>query len=110
MLSLQLDLCDLPGVYAFAETLCEGTISNPEGLDGEYLRDVKIPRLDSVIFNAAYGGWSGVNWLGLIWSFLTQGITQSVTWPNFKNALPTRLLNEQPQYNYVCAFYNHRMV
>ncbi|KAJ4266421.1 3-keto-steroid reductase [Fusarium torreyae] len=100
VLSLQLDLCDLRGVYAFANALVRGTVSNPEGLDDEYLRNVRIPRLDSVVFNAAYGGWSGVNWPKAVWTILTEGLVQSVTWPNFKMALPTARLNDRSNYNY----------
>lgn len=102
MLSLQLDLCDIRGVYAFADRLVHGVVGNPEGLEGEYLRQIRIPRIDSAIFNAAYGGWSGVNWPKAIWTFLSQGITQAVTWPDFKMPLPTCILNERPEYNYVC--------
>ncbi|KAM0426779.1 hypothetical protein ACHAPT_008095 [Fusarium lateritium] len=99
VLSLQLDLCDLRGVYAFAEELVHRPVSNPEGLEGEYLRDVRIPRIDTAVFNAAYGGWSGVNYPMAIWVILTQGLVQSVTWPTFKMALPTCILNERPEYN-----------
>ncbi|KAH7161382.1 hypothetical protein EDB81DRAFT_643875 [Dactylonectria macrodidyma] len=77
VLSLQLDLCDLRGVYAFADRLVHEPVSNPEGLQNEYLTNVHIPRLDSVV-----------------------GLTQSVTWPTFKKALPTCILNERPEYNY----------
>ncbi|CVK93640.1 related to ERG27-3-keto sterol reductase [Fusarium mangiferae] len=100
VLSLQLDLCDLRGVYTFTNALLRGPVSNPEGLQGEYLRNVRIPRLDTVVFNAAYGGWSGVNYPKAVWTILTQGLVQSVTWPNFKMALPTALLNEKRNYNY----------
>lgn len=100
---MQLDLCDIRGVYALADKLCHGTLSNPEGVEGQdaRLRDVRVPRMDTIICNAAYGGWSGVQWPKAIWTILTEGIVQSVTWPNFKKALPTRLLNEQPGYGYV---------
>lgn len=66
--------------------------------------DVEVPRLDSVICNAAYGGWSGCNFPYAIWSFLFNGFVESVTRPKFKIALPTRLLNEQKQYDYVSCF------
>lgn len=102
VLSLQLDLCDLRQVYTFAEELVHRPVSNPEGLEGEYLRDVRIPRIDTAIFNAAYGGWSGVDWPMAIWVILTQGLVQSVTWPTFKKALPTCILNERPEYGLVC--------
>lgn len=102
VLSLTLDLCDLRGVYAFAEKLCRGRVSNPEGLEGEYLRNVRIPRLDTVIFNAAYGNWSGCNYPKAVWKILSEGLVQAVTYPTFKNSLPTSILNEQKSYGYVC--------
>lgn len=103
ILSVQLDLCDIRGIYALAKRLCEDTVSNPDGLEGQdaTLRNVRLPRLDSVVFNAAYGGWSGVTYHLAIWKFLTEGLVQSVTWPTFKNALPTCLLNDRPAYKYV---------
>lgn len=101
MLSPSLDLCDLRGVYAFADRLVRGTLSNPEGLEGEYLRDVRIPRLDTVVFNAAYGGWSGCNYPKAVWAILSQGLVQAVTYPNFKNSLSTSILNEREEYGYV---------
>lgn len=110
MLSPSLDLCDLRGVYAFAEKLCTEPVSNPEGLEGEYLRDVRIPRLDSVVFNAAYGGWTGCNYPLAIWSFFTQGLIQIATWPSFKNALPTCILNVRSVYNYVSYLFRELSV
>ncbi|PTB66957.1 hypothetical protein BBK36DRAFT_1199012 [Trichoderma citrinoviride] len=100
VLSPSLDLCDLRGVYAFADRLVRGTLSNPEGLEGEYLRNVRIPRLDTVVFNAAYGGWSGCNYPKAVWAILSQGLVQAVTYPNFKNSLSTSILNEQKGYGY----------
>ncbi|POR33847.1 Vigilin 1 [Tolypocladium paradoxum] len=100
VLSLPLDLCDLRAVRRFAGRLRRGTVSNPPGLEGEYLVDVRVPRLDSVVFNAAYGGWAGCDYPRAVWSILTKGLVQSVTWPTFKNALPTTILNERESYNY----------
>lgn len=101
ILSLSLDLCDLRTIKNLAYTLRYGTVSNPEGLEGEYLRDVRIPRLDSIVCNAAYGGWSGLSYPQAIWSLFSKGIIQLGTWPEFKRALPTCILNERPSYNYV---------
>ncbi|OAA70313.1 3-ketosteroid reductase [Cordyceps fumosorosea ARSEF 2679] len=98
VLSLALDLCDLRGLYAFADALCDGTVSNPPGLEGEYLTDVRVPRLDSVVYNAAYGGWEGVNWVGAVKSFFGKGLIETATYPDFKNALPTCILNERESY------------
>nr|AFU35567.1 3-ketosteroid reductase [Epichloe bromicola] len=100
ILSLIVDLCDLRAIKKLAYTLRYGTVSNPEGLDGEYLRNVRIPRLDSIVCNAAYGGWSGMSYPQAIWSLLFKGAIQTGTWPEFKLALPTRILNECPSYNY----------
>lgn len=103
ILSVQLDLCDLRNVHSLSNQLCTGTLSNPEGTEGQdgQLKGVKVPRLDSLIFNAAYGGWSGCNYPLAIWKILTEGIVESVTWPTFKMALPTCLLNKRPAYKYV---------
>ncbi|KZZ96695.1 3-ketosteroid reductase [Moelleriella libera RCEF 2490] len=100
ILSLSFDLCDLRGLRAVARALRLGTVSNPPGLEGEYLVDVRIPRLDSIICNAAYGGWSGLSYPMATWSFLTRGLVQTATWPDFKHALPTGILNERAVYNY----------
>ncbi|KAJ6787364.1 hypothetical protein PWT90_05955 [Aphanocladium album] len=100
ILSLQLDLCDLKGLYAFSDALCTGTVSNPVGLEGEYLKNVRIPRLDSVVYNAAYGGWEGINWGGAVKSFFRKGLLETGTYPDFKNALPTCILNERSSYGY----------
>lgn len=105
ILSLTLDLCDLRGIRDFAHKLRYGTVSNPEGLKGEYLRNVRIPRLDSIICNAAFGGWAGMNYFAAIRSFFTKGIIQTATWPDFKLSLPTCLLNERPVLNYVSIFF-----
>ena len=103
MLSVELDLCDIRGIYELAERICNGTLSNPDGLEGPdaQLRDVTIPRLVTVIFNAAYGGWSGLSYLYFFWTILVDGFVQSVTWPKCKIPYPTRILNQQPAYRYV---------
>lgn len=83
--------------------MCEGTLSNPEGTTGQdaKLVNVEVPRLDSIVCNAAYGGWSGCDFPHAFWSFAFNGFVESVTRPKFKIALPTRILNEQEGYNYV---------
>lgn len=103
ILSPTLDLCDIRGIYALADSFCEGTLSNPKGTEGQdgRLVNVEVPRLDVVVCNAAFGGWSGCNFPMAIWSFIVNGLVESVTWPTFKMALPTRILNEQEQYDYV---------
>ncbi|SPO04948.1 related to 3-keto sterol reductase [Cephalotrichum gorgonifer] len=86
ILSPQLDLCDIPGIYAFAERLVRGTVSNPPDGDGmsDALTDVRVPRLDAVVFNAGFGGWYGFDWLGMAKMVFTRGIITSLTWPDFK--------------------------
>ena len=104
-MSPQVDLCDVRGVLDLAEKLCSEEIGNPKGLEGEYLDNVRVPRLDAVVCNAGFGGWKGFSLFGALWQFATMGIQWSVTWPNFKIPMPTRLLNEQPGYDYVrCPF------
>lgn len=101
VLSLSVDLCDLRSVQGLARELLSESVSNPEGLEGEYLTDVRVPRLDAVVFNAGIGGWSGFNLLAGLWQMLTQGIPIATTWPNFKTSAPTKLLNDVPANNYV---------
>ncbi len=107
ILSVQLDLCDIRGIYEIADRVCNGTLSNPSGVEGPDgdLQDVVIPRFDSILFNAAFGGWSGLNYFTFFWSLITQGFIEAVTWPKCKIASPTRILNQQPAYRYVrfCA-------
>lgn len=117
-LGLTLDLCDLRGVRNFAARLVHEEVSNPRGAEasieqggtGEDLRGVRVPRIDSVVCNAAFGGWSGVDYPAAVWSILTKGIVQSVTWPTFKGSLPTCILNERQEYGYVCGHHPLRSV
>lgn len=101
VLSLQLDLCDLGAVRTFARRLATGPVGIPDGPGGEFLRAAGVPRLDSVVFNAAYGGWAGCDYLRAVRSMLTRGLVESVTWPTFKKALPTSTLNDRQDYGYV---------
>lgn len=85
LLSIQLDLCKLPTVHAAAELLTHG----PHGPLSE--EDVKagcipapVPRLDSIIFNAGIGGWSGLSWLSIPGAILKDGLIHQLTWPSFK--------------------------
>ncbi|RDA92489.1 hypothetical protein CP533_6429 [Ophiocordyceps camponoti-saundersi (nom. inval.)] len=98
VLSLILDLCDLRRVRAFARELVDGRVANPD--EDDELGYVKVPRLDAVVFNAAYGGWVGCDYLMAAWSFLSKGLVQSVTWPDFKKALPTSIINDRQEYDY----------
>lgn len=96
ILSVQLDLCNLPSVYAAADQLVNGTVSSSPASDDEPdapLSGVRIPRLDAVIFNAGIGGWLGVNWAKCIWQFLTKGMIQVATWPSFKEAKAGQIID-----------------
>lgn len=101
ILSLPLELCQLRDIYSFADILCNGTVSSPEGVEDGKLTNVRVPRIDSIVFNAGYGGWSGFSIPWAIYSIFTLGLTESTTYPNYKIPLPTEILNEKPRYNYV---------
>ena len=62
------------------------TASNPADEDGiaDVLTGVRIPRLDAVIFNAGFGGWTGFSYWGAIKAVFTDGFIGAVTWPSFK--------------------------
>ncbi|KAK4252403.1 3-keto steroid reductase [Corynascus novoguineensis] len=88
ILSVQLDLCSLPSVRRAAHQLVSGTLTSPsDDEDFVPLTDVKIPRLDSVIFNAGIGGWYGLNWPKVFHNIFTKGLVNATTWPTFKGAL-----------------------
>ena len=97
ILSVQLDLCNLPSIHKTAQKLANGTVTS-ECDDGffESLVDVQIPRLDSVILNAGIGGWTGLDWPLLTHQILTKGIIQAVTWPTFKAATLGHKVNPLP--------------
>ncbi|PHH63895.1 hypothetical protein CDD81_5343 [Ophiocordyceps australis] len=96
VISPTLDICDLGGVAAFARGLLHGGVASRDGVQ----RAVRVPRLDALVFNAAYGGWIGCDYLGAVWAVLTRGFLQAITWPTFKLALPTCVLNSLPEYSY----------
>ncbi|KAK5661993.1 hypothetical protein OQA88_10104 [Cercophora sp. LCS_1] len=88
VLSVQLDLCNLLTIRSAANQLISSTLSSPEG-DADFftpLNDVKIPRLDAVIFNAGIGGFTGLAWGKIARNFLIDGFIQATTWPTFKAA------------------------
>jgi len=82
ILSVQVDLCDLHSIYTAADQLVHGTVSDPTGV----LPDVKLTKIDSALFNAGVGGWSGLDWLGFAKQFFQRGLLQSTTFPAFKLA------------------------
>ncbi|KAL8733080.1 MAG: hypothetical protein Q9181_003701 [Wetmoreana brouardii] len=62
----QVDLCRLVSVQTLARRLLHS-----------------LPKLDTVILNAGYGGFTGVDWPLAIWAILTN-FPYSVTYPTFK--------------------------
>ncbi|KAK1776263.1 hypothetical protein QBC45DRAFT_419964 [Copromyces sp. CBS 386.78] len=100
ILSVQLDLCNLADVHRAAEQLVNGTVSSPandnDALYFTSLADVRIPRLDSVIFNAGMGGWTGLDWPKVFHNIFTKGLVQATTWPTFKAATAGHVVNPLP--------------
>ncbi|KAH6648089.1 3-ketosteroid reductase [Truncatella angustata] len=94
VVSIELDLCKLPTIYKAASRLVNGDVRDPTGVvaNGDAL---SIPRLDAVIFNAGYGGWSGLDWSLFIRQTFTDGPAQAYTFPIFKAALPSSTLPPQ---------------
>ncbi|OLN85289.1 3-keto-steroid reductase [Colletotrichum chlorophyti] len=93
LLSTQIDLCDIPSIHACAANLVHGTITDPTDADST---PYKIARLDSVVFNAGFGGWTGLDWPLLLKDLFMKGIISIVTWPAFKLARPGAVLNQRP--------------
>ncbi|KAK0708235.1 hypothetical protein B0H67DRAFT_648324 [Lasiosphaeris hirsuta] len=99
ILSVQLDLCDFLTIRDVANELIRGTLTGPVGSnaeDGDFfapLVDVKIPRLDSVVFNAGIGGWTGLDWGKFAHNVLTKGLIQATTWPTFKASIGGHVVN-----------------
>ncbi|KAI1431436.1 hypothetical protein GGR50DRAFT_679585 [Xylaria sp. CBS 124048] len=84
VLSIQVDLCDIRSIYAAADQLVHGKVTDPTGV----IADVRIPRIDAALFNAGQGGWEGFDWLGFGLQIAAHGLLQSTTYPSFKRALP----------------------
>ncbi|ERT00908.1 hypothetical protein HMPREF1624_02142 [Sporothrix schenckii ATCC 58251] len=82
--SLELDLCNLPSVYGAAERLRFESLSICTGIEDTASSPHTIPRLDSVIFNAGIGGWTGIGWGNLLTNILSDGIQQATTFPTCK--------------------------
>lgn len=100
---MSLDLCDLRSLYELGDRISFGTLANSGKFETDYLQNVHIPRLDAIVCNAGYGGWTGLSWLGLFTSMVTLGFMESITYPNYKTPEPTRILNEHPSFNLVRA-------
>lgn len=94
ILSVQVDLCNLLSVRRAANQLVSGTLSSPSDDDAFVsLVDVRIPRLDSVIFNAGIGGWYGLDWSKVFHNIFTKGLVSATTWPTFKGAAAGRVID-----------------
>ncbi|CAK7265137.1 3-keto-steroid reductase [Sporothrix epigloea] len=85
--SIELDLCNLPSVHAAAERLRFEPLAIYTGAGRAAPSPHTIPRLDSVIFNAGIGGWTGINWWNLLTNMLCDGIQQATTFPTCKAAM-----------------------
>lgn len=93
LLAVQVDLCRLDSIYAVADQLVGGTVGDPtDKTETKYT----IPKLDAVILNAGFGGWTHIQWGVLIHKFLTQGLIQMCTYPNFKVAEVGRIISYKP--------------
>ncbi|KAK6851245.1 hypothetical protein PG987_000879 [Apiospora arundinis] len=85
LLAVEVDLCKLSSIYDAAAKLVGGRVRDPTGFVAGG-QDVKIPKLDAVLFNAGYGGWDGINWVEFARQFFTVGLVQTTTFPSFKSA------------------------
>jgi len=95
---VQLDLCNFPTIRRAADQLVNGTLSSPSEDPENFtsLADVRIPRLDAVIFNAGVGGWTGLDWSKVVTNLLSKGLVQATTWPTFKAATAGHTVNPLP--------------
>lgn len=92
-MSVQLDLCEFTSIREAANQLVNGTLTSSSQDDHfESLEEVRIPRLDAVIFNAGIGGWYGLNWPKVFHNIFTKGLIQATTYPTFKGALGGHLV------------------
>ncbi|KAK4219932.1 3-keto-steroid reductase [Rhypophila decipiens] len=89
LLSIQIDLCQFTSIRKAADQLINGTLTSIYQDDDffESLQDIKIPRLDAVIFNAGIGGWYGLDWPKVFHNIFTKGLLQATTYPTFKGSL-----------------------
>ncbi|ETS74307.1 hypothetical protein PFICI_14173 [Pestalotiopsis fici W106-1] len=94
VVSVEVDLCKLPTIYQAAHRLVHGEVRDPTGAI-HHGDNVAIPRLDAIILNAGYGGWSGLNWPLFAKQTFTEGPAQAYAFPKFKIALPSNTLPPQ---------------
>lgn len=94
VVSVEVDLCKLPTIYQAAHRLVRGEVRDPTGVinNGD---NVSIPRLDAIILNAGYGGWSGIHWPTFAKQTVVEGPVQAYAFPKFKIALPSNTLPPQ---------------
>lgn len=90
-LGVELDLCDLRKIYnAAAKIRGEGEgLSSPDLLDkngkerndgkGRGLKDIQIPRLDTLVMNAGMFQISGLNWGPAVWHSIVD-TKETLTW------------------------------
>jgi 3-keto steroid reductase len=95
ILSVELDLCDMRSIFGAADKLMNGLLANPVEPTNDSVQSgpFRIPRLDSVIFNAGYGGWNGIYWGTVIHQFFTAGFIVLTTWPAFMRDVPGLLVD-----------------
>lgn len=85
--SVQLDLCDLSTVRRAAAQLVTGTVRFDHVRGDGSGDDIRIPRLDAVIFNAGIGGWSHVSFPAFFWDAITCGWVHATTRPTSKRSV-----------------------
>lgn len=88
--SVQIDLCNLATIQRAADQLIHSTVSF------EGLGDLRIPRLDAVIFNAGIGGWSHVSWIGFAVDIVKRGWIEATTCPLSKRSVPGLTVDPLP--------------
>ncbi|KAI4215876.1 MAG: hypothetical protein LQ351_001864 [Letrouitia transgressa] len=71
----------VPKVYLQSEQVDLNYLPSVLSLSKKLLRS--LPKLDSIILNAGYGGFTGIDWLNALWTIPTN-FPQSVTYPTFK--------------------------
>ncbi|KAL1858364.1 3-keto-steroid reductase [Paecilomyces lecythidis] len=77
-----------------------------------------IPKLDAIVLNAGYGGWTGIDWFEAVWKVMTDTL-HAVSWPTYKlgsvgmvTKKQTSLPREEPRLGAVfCAnVFGHYML
>ncbi|KAI6352080.1 hypothetical protein MCOR25_009569 [Pyricularia grisea] len=90
LVGILVDLCNLRSVYAAANLLKDG---GAPAAGSNCPTSVRVPRLDSIILNAGYGNWTGLNWWRVFVQVVTKGLPTAFTWPTFKNAAKGTLVD-----------------